>query len=177
VIQMMGDPENRARIVWVLMTARPDNLAPDLKRSGRCGLHLPVFDPEDADRRQFVEELLVRADVHIDEMPESAVREFEDRTQNYSAADFRELAAELRTEELGLGRTLAAEDILGVVRDVLPAEGGPERRMQTLQALLHCSRKSLVPNSLRDLDRETVARQIAAMQGNTGALIQDAERG
>lgn len=173
VIQMMGDPQNRSRIVWVLMTARPDNLAPDLKRSGRCGLHLPVFDPEDADRRQFVEELLARAGVHLGNMSDEAMEEFDDRTCEYSAADFRELAGELKTEELGLGRVLMPDDVLEVVRDMLPAEGGPERRMQTLQALLHCSRKSLIPNSMRDLDREAVARQIAAMQGTAGAVTHE----
>jgi hypothetical protein len=167
VIQMMGDPQNRSRILWVLMTARPDNLAPDLKRSGRCGLHLPVFDPEDSDRRQFVEDLLARNGASIDEMPTEGLTEFEDRTRDYSAADFRELAAELKTEELALGHPLAPDEILGVVRDMLPAEGGPERRMQTLQAFMHCSRKSLVPKSLRHLDRETVARQVATMQGHT----------
>ncbi|MEY4544331.1 MAG: hypothetical protein RL685_526 [Pseudomonadota bacterium] len=42
----MGDPEYRGRIFWLLLTARPFNLAPDTGRPGRAEEHVPILAPE-----------------------------------------------------------------------------------------------------------------------------------
>lgn len=42
-MQLMGDPKYRGRIFWILMTCRPDKLAPDVKRPGRCERVIPLF--------------------------------------------------------------------------------------------------------------------------------------
>jgi hypothetical protein len=42
-MQLMGDPEFRGKIFWILMTCRPDKLAPDVKRPGRCERMIPLF--------------------------------------------------------------------------------------------------------------------------------------
>ena len=42
----MGDPEFRGKIFWLLLTARPFNLAPDTGRPGRAEEHVPILAPE-----------------------------------------------------------------------------------------------------------------------------------
>lgn len=42
-MQLMGDPVYRGKIFWMLMTCRPDKLAPDVKRPGRCERMIPLF--------------------------------------------------------------------------------------------------------------------------------------
>jgi hypothetical protein len=42
----MGDPEYRGKIFWLLLTARPYNLAPDTGRPGRVEEHVPILAPE-----------------------------------------------------------------------------------------------------------------------------------
>lgn len=42
-MQLMGDPVYRGKIFWILMTCRPDHLAPDVKRPGRCERMIPLF--------------------------------------------------------------------------------------------------------------------------------------
>ncbi|GEM_PF-6988428 len=42
-MQLMGDPVFRGKILWILMTCRPDKLAPDVKRPGRCERVIPLF--------------------------------------------------------------------------------------------------------------------------------------
>ncbi|TVR15176.1 MAG: ATP-binding protein, partial [Planctomycetota bacterium] len=52
---MMSDPSLLGKVFWLLMTARIDLLAPDLRRPGRAGdLIIPVLDPEEHERRAFV---------------------------------------------------------------------------------------------------------------------------
>lgn len=48
LISFMGDPKNRGRVVWFLITNRPDLLSIDLKRQGRAEKHIPLFAPQSA---------------------------------------------------------------------------------------------------------------------------------
>ena len=168
VIKMMGDPKNRSRIVWVLMTARPDNLAPDLKRAGRCGLHLPIFDPEGDDREAFVDFVLQRCELKKSLFTRKERADFATRIASFSPADFRELIVELQAERAMSKSAMTPTVMLQVLDDFLPSEIATQRRLQTLQALLHCSRRSLVPDSLKDLDRGEVYQEIEALQHQLG---------
>ena len=47
IATQMGDTRYRGRIIWMLLTARPDLLPIDLKRQGRAEVHIPLFYPTD----------------------------------------------------------------------------------------------------------------------------------
>src|SRR5512145_2877643 len=54
IASQMGDTKYRGRILWMLLTARPDLLPIDLKRQGRAEVHIPLFYPTDeAEIRQM----------------------------------------------------------------------------------------------------------------------------
>ncbi|MEZ5313133.1 MAG: AAA family ATPase [Thermoanaerobaculia bacterium] len=46
IATFMADTRNRGRVLWFLITARPDLLPIDLKRQGRAEEHIPLFYPE-----------------------------------------------------------------------------------------------------------------------------------
>ncbi|MFN9460614.1 MAG: ATP-binding protein, partial [Acidobacteriota bacterium] len=48
IATQMGDTRYRGKILWMLLTARPDLLPIDLKRQGRAEVHIPLFYPADA---------------------------------------------------------------------------------------------------------------------------------
>ena len=52
----MGDTRYRGKLIWMLMTSRPDLLPIDLKRQGRAEVHLPLFAPqtEEESRTMFL---------------------------------------------------------------------------------------------------------------------------
>ena len=56
IAAQMGDTRYRGRIIWMLLTARPDLLPIDLKRQGRAEVHIPLFYPTDENeiRQMFV---------------------------------------------------------------------------------------------------------------------------
>lgn len=163
LVRMMGDPKNRGRIVWILLTARPDNLAPDLKRSGRAGLHLPVFDPEGDDRRAHVAMLFKRAGFDASTLSDEQRTTIETRTAELSPADFNELLTEMRAERKIAG-ALGFEQVMAVIDNLMPGQIADQRRMQTLNALLECSRKSIVPPSLKELSRADVERELEVLR-------------
>ena len=47
IASQMGNTRYRGRIIWMLLTSRPDLLPIDLKRQGRAEVHIPLFYPQD----------------------------------------------------------------------------------------------------------------------------------
>jgi SpoVK/Ycf46/Vps4 family AAA+-type ATPase len=168
LIRMMGEPRNRGRIVWILLTARPDNLAPDLKRSGRAGLHLPVFDPEGQDRREYIDTILRRAGLDPTVLSTEDRELVEKQTAQLSPADFKEVLVELRAERALTG-TLTVEQVAEVLGNILPGQIAAQRRIQTLNAFLECSRKSLIPPSLSNMSRADAERELEELRASLRA--------
>jgi len=159
---MMSDPKLRGRTAWLLMTARIHLLSPDIRRPGRVGdLILPVLDPEGEDRREFLK--WITAPVLKGPLTESALTELEASTAGYSAAAFASLRSEL-IAKAARGK-LELPDILEIVHDHLSPAIGQTRRYQTLQALLNCTRRSLLPDpNVGDEQRSAWEREIAELE-------------
>ncbi len=47
IASQMGNTRYRGRIVWMLLTSRPDMLPIDIKRQGRAEVHIPLFYPQE----------------------------------------------------------------------------------------------------------------------------------
>jgi len=140
---MMSDPRLRGRIIWLLMTARIHLLSPDIRRPGRVGdLILPVLDPKDEDRRQFVDWLLRSV---MREPTEEDVTALDSLTDGYSAAAFASLRSHLKASQNENEKDMTIDQICEIVRDHIPPAIGLTRRYQTLQALVNCTRRKLLP--------------------------------
>ena len=139
---MMSDPQLKGNITWLLMTARIYNLSPDLRREGRVGdMIIPVLDPEGEDRKAFIK-WAIRG-VFNGSISDSVMKKMLQVTEGYSAASFASLRSDLRAESRGASSSI--EQILEIAADRILPDIGPLRNYQTLQALMNCTRKSLLP--------------------------------
>ena len=169
---MMSDPQLRGNITWLLMTARIYNLSPDLRREGRVGdMIVPVLDPSGEDREAFLRWTVAK--VFAGRVSEKAVERLLELTEDYSAASFASLrsdleAASVRKSSLSTtsGQTdeLTLDEIIAVVEDRILPDIGPIRHYQTLQALINCTRKSLLPGDYSPEIRESWVKQIAQLE-------------
>ena len=169
---MMSDPQLRGNITWLLMTARSYNLSPDLRREGRVGdMIVPVLDPSGEDREAFLRWTVAK--VFAGPVSEKAVERLLELTEDYSAASFASLrsdleAASVRKSSLSTtsGQTdeLTLDEIIAVVEDRILPDIGPIRHYQTLQALINCTRKSLLPGDYSPEIRESWVKQIAQLE-------------
>ncbi len=161
---MMSDPRLVGRVHWLLMTARIHLLSPDIRRPGRVGnLIIPVLDPEGDDRKAFLRWTV--APVSAGDPGEQVLARLQEATTGYSAASFAALRAELKAAARLQGASeLGAEAICAVAEDLLPPAIGPTRRYQTLQALLNCTRRSLLPSWARGADRAEWEAEIRALE-------------
>ncbi|MCK4342849.1 MAG: ATP-binding protein [Phycisphaerae bacterium] len=84
-------------------------------------------------------------------------------TPGYSAANFASLRSELIAK--ARGDTLSLDYVIAVAQDLIPAEIGQTRRYQTLQALLNCTRRSLLPDpEVDNAQREAWRREIRQLE-------------
>ena len=165
---MMSDPQLRGNITWLLMTARIYNLSPDLRREGRVGdIVVPVLDPSGDDREAFLRWTLAK--VFRGSLPDDAVERLLKVTEDYSAASFASLRSDLEAATLLKKNSettgkLTLDEIIAVAEDRILPNIGPIRHYQTLQALLNCTRKSLLPGDYSPEIRESWVKQIAQLE-------------
>ncbi len=160
---MMSDPQLRGNITWLLMTARIYNLSPDLRREGRVGdIVIPVLDPNGEDREAFLRWTIAK--VLPGPLPEVAVEQLSKLTEDYSAASFASLRSDLEAASLLKKDKLTLDEIIAVVEDRILPNIGPIRHYQTLQALVNCTRKSLLPDDYSPEIRESWVKQIAQLK-------------
>jgi hypothetical protein len=154
---MMSDPALRGKVIWLLITARIHLLSPDIRRPGRAGdLIIPILDPEGPDRREFIAWTLKG----FADPSDAAIERLDQLTQGYSAAAFSSLRQHLKAKD-----TRDLEQIADLVRDQISPAIGLTRRYQTLQALVNCTRRSLLPDpNVSDQDREAWEIEIRKLE-------------
>ena len=146
---MMSDPRLRGRVIWLLMTARIHLLSPDIRRPGRVGdLIIPILDPEGEDRREFIQWIV---DAVLDKkLSDEEYERLDAITQGYAAANFASLRSELKAKSIRREEPFDIDAIVDTINEHIPPPIGDTRRYQTLQALVNCTRKSLLPDQNAD---------------------------
>jgi SpoVK/Ycf46/Vps4 family AAA+-type ATPase len=86
IAQAMSDTRYRGRIIWFLVTARPDLMPVDLKRQGRAEEHLALFYPTTREDREELLRVMMKktgVQVPLTEIPEVLL----DGERTFSGAD------------------------------------------------------------------------------------------
>lgn len=158
---MMSDPKLRGKVFWLLMTARIHRLSPDIRRPGRVGdLIIPILDPTGDDRRDFLRWIL---EAVLEDVDDATIGRLDLETRGYSAAAFAALRSQLKAQAKRGSVTL--DSVVELVHDQLPPDIGDVRRYQTLQALLNCTRRSLLPDpEIKDEDRAAWADELRRLE-------------
>ena len=164
IATFMSNTENRGRIIWFLMTARPDLMPIDLKRQGRAEEHIALFPPETKEERiELFEAMQKKTGLELSEqyVPGAVLK----GNANYSGADMEAALtrAKFRTASEGLDKT-TPEILDSVFEDFLPPTYPDEVELQTLTAVAECTSKALLPDRFRKLDRNNILTRIQELK-------------
>ncbi len=166
IAAFMSNPEHRGRVIFFLVTARPDFMPVDLKRQGRAEEHIALFYPSTRDEREeLLKIMLKRTSVKIKsaDIPETLLN----GERTFSGADMEALLtrAKFRAAADGRSRGKVTKRILqDVVDDFMPPTYPLEIELQTLVAVLECTSRSLLPEIYRTMDRETIVRRVEELK-------------
>ena len=171
----MGDPDYRGKIFWLLLTARPFNLAPDTGRPGRVEEHVPILAPETFEEKQSILRAVARgagvllvADEGTAEPGDAELAALFEGLGFVTPAALelivnraRRVARRARPSESEPVRVKFGE-LSGEARNFVPEGSNAKLRLQTLEAVLYTNHLEYLPESwrarLRD-DAEGLTRE------------------
>ncbi len=175
IAQAMSDTRFRGKIIWFLVTARPDLMPVDLKRQGRAEEHLALFYPTTREDREELLRVVMKKtglDVDLKEIPEALLN----GERTYSGADMAALLTRAKfraAAHAGDGEGAQAGPVTRAVleeavADFIPPSYPLQVELQTLAAVMECTSRALLPAVYRDLEREATTRRIAELKALIG---------
>ncbi|MFN7997270.1 MAG: AAA family ATPase [Bryobacteraceae bacterium] len=164
IAQFMGNTELRGKVIWFLLTSRPDLLPVDLKRQGRAEEHLALFYPDtDEERLAMLHAMQKKTGTKLPS-PE-AEQFFLQRSANLSGADVEAVLTRAKMKSvLENDAALDLDDVKSALEDFIPPSYPTEIEMQNLAAVLECTSRSLLPPKYRDMDRAEIIRRARELQ-------------
>ncbi len=166
IAAFMGNTELRGKVIWFLLTCRPDLLPVDLKRQGRAEEHVALFYPETPSERLALLRAMAKKTSTVLASPE-AEQLFVDHSAGLSGADIE--AVLIRARMRAGAAAVDAASIEAALDDFIPPSYPTEIELQNLAAVLECTSRSLLPEKYRKLDRAELIRRANELT----ALVRD----
>jgi AAA+ superfamily predicted ATPase len=148
IATQMGDTRYRGRIIWMLLTARPDLLPIDLKRQGRAEVHIPLFYPTDeAEIRQMFVILAKKLGSRLAAEDVPAIPQ----KGHLSGADIEGMVGRAWRKSLLAGQDhITREALAEVVSQFMPSTQGLERELQETAAIIECTDRQFLPPGIME---------------------------
>jgi AAA+ superfamily predicted ATPase len=169
--EFMSDTENRGRVLFILMTNRPDKLDIDIKRAGRLDRKIPFLYP------QTVEEVAAVLAAQLRKHKVPADLEFPrdlglaEPLVGYSNADLEAivmLASDYAAERAADAR-VNADDLAQALRDYLPSRDVAMLEYMELLAVFEASNRRMLPKKYADLSVDDLQAKLGLLRAQVGA--------
>jgi len=146
IATQMGDTRYRGRIVWMLLTARPDLLPIDIKRQGRAEVHIPLFYPGDDDELRRMCVMLAKklgTTLRIEDVPPIPQKGM------LSGADIEGIIGRAWRKSLLAGeKSITRAALADVISRFLPSTQGLEKELQETAAIIECTDSEFLPPAI-----------------------------
>ena len=147
IASQMGNTKYRGKIIWMLLTSRPELLPIDLKRQGRAEVHIPLFYPKKASEIQKM--FVIMAKKNKVELADGAVPDVSVERE-LSGADIESVVLNAKREMMADGRAvLSRADIELSLSSFIPSAQGIEKELQEMNAVLECTDRRFLTNHWR----------------------------
>jgi len=170
--EFMSDTENRGRVLFLLMTNRPDKLDVDIKRAGRFDRKIPFLYPQTAEEVERIVKAQLRKHKvqHTLEFPRD--RDRVQRLVGYSNADIEAvvmLAMDYaQPDEDGADKPVGPAELDRAVVDYLPARDTAMLEFMELLAVFEASNRRMLPKKYADLPMDELQARMNAMRAQIG---------
>lgn len=168
IATFMSDSRNRGRILWFLMTARPDLMPVDLKRQGRAEEHLALFPPHTREERvELYDAMRKKVDLRLTE--EYTPQLIEQGLKSFSGADMEAALTRAKFRAAAQDNERVTPEILdAALNDFLPPTYPEEVELQTLSAVIECTSRELLPERYQEMDRGEILEKLEELKQRIG---------
>lgn len=161
----MGNTDYRGKILWFLITCRPDLLPIDLKRQGRAEEHLALFYPDTNEEREALFETLIRK-LKLKVQQNVSISDLLKKYRlDSSGADIEAILIRAKfAATMNNHVIITKEDLEETIRDFVPPAYPHEIELQNLVAVIECTSREMVPKKFQNLDRSKMVEQIRELK-------------
>ncbi|MBL8633003.1 MAG: ATP-binding protein [Myxococcales bacterium] len=165
--EFMSDTSNRGRVLFVLMTNRPDKIDIDLKRAGRLDRKIPFFYAQTTAEVETILKAQLRKNKVGSDLSFPIAGDGLAPIVGMSNADIEAVVllatdyASQRAEQLGLKETpVSLDDLLRAARDYLPPRDMEMLEFMELLAVFEASNRRMLPPKYADLPIEALQERL-----------------
>jgi hypothetical protein len=156
---LMSDTSYRGKIIWFLMTSRPDLLPVDMKRQGRAEEHLALFHPQSKEELEGLYQSVCRK-LKLP-APLAELSPLLDKNRSYSGADIEAMLTRAALSAEVRHATALSEPIM---KETIGNFRSPDYplaiELQTLVAVRECTHQDMVPEKYRALKAADIEARI-----------------
>jgi SpoVK/Ycf46/Vps4 family AAA+-type ATPase len=171
--EFMSDTSNRGRILFLVMTNRPDKLDVDLKRAGRLDRKIPFLYVQTPEEVELVAKALLRKNKIKTDVDLSSIREtFSSKLIGYSNADIEAvllLANEDAARESGGDAPVLASHFERAAVDYFPSRDVELLEYMELLAVFESSSRRLLPAKYASLTPEKLDSKLRHLRAIVGS--------
>lgn len=170
--EFMSDTSNRGRILFLVMTNRPDKLDVDLKRAGRLDRKIPFLYAQTPEEVEQIASALLRKNKIKTEVKPADIRDgFSTKLVGYSNADIEAvilMANDDAAREGGTSATVTAEHFLRAATDYFPSRDGELLEYMELLAVFEASSRRLLPTKYASMTPEELDTRLRLLRAVVG---------
>lgn len=178
--EFMSDTENRGRILFILMTNRPDKLDVDIKRSGRLDRKIPFLYPQSTGEVAEVLQAQLRKNKVKAELVFPRDEKLLQPIVGYSNADIEAivmLAYDYASERGRGGKsedseedfTVAVADLRGAIGDYLPSRDVLMLEYMELLAVFEASNRRMLPTKYANIPIDQLQARLGLLRAQVGS--------
>jgi transitional endoplasmic reticulum ATPase len=170
--EFMSDTANRGRVLFILMTNRPDKLDIDIKRAGRLDRKIPFLYPQTPEDVEAVLRAQIRKHKLKTEIEFPRDRPaVSSKIVGYSNADFEALALlanDYAAERAGPDAPVSVADFEKAVADYLPSRDLEMLEYMELLAVFEASNRRMLPAKYARLTLDELQSRMAELKLRVG---------
>lgn len=169
--EFMSDTSNRGRVLFILMSNRPDQIDIDLKRAGRLDRKIPFFYPQTVAEVFAIGKAVAKKNklnVAEDVLDESDIWE---KMVGYSAADIEAvllLAGENAAKASEENPLINAENLQTAFVDYFPSRDTTMLEFMEHLAVFECSNRKLLPEKYAQLSADDLQQKLEILRLSVG---------
>jgi len=169
--EFMSDTENRGRVLFLLMTNRPDKLDVDIKRAGRLDRKIPFLYPQSGEEVVGILKAQFRKQKVKSELEFPRDLALADALVGYSNADL-EAVVMLSNDyasERGPELPITVADFQRATKDYLPSRDVLMLEYMELLAVFEASNRRMLPKKYADVPVEELQAKLGLLRAQVGS--------
>jgi transitional endoplasmic reticulum ATPase len=165
--EFMSDTENRGRVLFILMTNRPDKLDVDIKRAGRLDRKIPFLYPQTAEEVVNILRAQYRKNKVKAEVDPAAELTLAQSIVGYSNADIEAIV--MLANDYSGDAPVRADDLAHAVKDYLPSRDVQMLEYMELLAVFEASNRRMLPKKYADVPVDELQTRLQLLKAQVGS--------